>query len=112
MDREKVQLHHSFPKALGGDVNQDLTPMATGRHQDLHREMNQYLKCQMTEIDGKFVDMYPRRGNSGVRVQNNFTDYQRFNAVKGFYDLHQIKYFDVRYQFYKNNGIINKWRPW
>ena len=37
---------------------------------------------------------------------------QRFNAVKGFYDLHQIKYFDARYDFYYNNGIIKEWRPW
>lgn len=34
------------------------------------------------------------------------------NAVKGFYDQHYIKYYDARWQFYKNNGIIYQWRPW
>ena len=45
-------------------------------------------------------------------IQHNFMESQRFNAVKGFYDLHQIKYFDARYDFYYNNGIIKEWRPW
>ena len=61
---------------------------------------------------GKTVDMYPRKGNSGYNVQHNFTDSQRFNAVKGFYDLHPVKYYDARFHFYKNNGIIFQWRPW
>ena len=109
---ERIQRHHSFPKALGGNVNQELTPMSTSRHQNLHREMNQYLKTITTEREGKSYDMFPRKGNSGRIIQHNFMESQRFNAVKGFYDLHQIKYFDARYDFYYNNGIIKEWRPW
>ena len=109
---ERIQRHHSFPKALGGEVNQKLTPMSTSRHQNLHKEMNQYLKTQTTEIDGKVFDMYPRRGNSGRAVRSHFMDPQRFNAVKSFYDRHYIKYFDARYDYYKNNGIMKEWRPW
>lgn len=86
--------------------------MSTSRHQNLHREMNQYLKTITTEREGKSYDMFPRKGNSGRIIQHNFMESQRFNAVKGFYDLHQIKYFDARYDFYYNNGIIKEWRPW
>lgn len=109
---EKMQQHHSFQKALGGDPNQELTPMSTSRHQNLHRDMNSYLKTQTTEIEGKIYDMYPRKGNKGVDVQHNFTYPQRLDAVKNFYDKHPIKYYDARWQFYKNNGIIYQWRPW
>ena len=56
--------------------------------------------------------MYPRRGNSGRAVRSHFMDPQRFNAVKSFYDRHYIKYFDARYDYYKNNGIMKEWRPW
>ena len=109
---EKIQRHHSFPKALGGYVNQELTPMSTSRHQILHREMNQHLMTETTDIEGKIFDMYPRKGNNGRAVRSHFTGYQRFNAVKNFYDQHYIKYYDARYDFYKNNGIIKEWRPW
>lgn len=34
------------------------------------------------------------------------------NSVKGFYDLHPIKYMDVRWDFYRNNGILKQWKPW
>lgn len=109
---EKTHGHHSFPKSLGGAVDQELTPMSASRHQDLHRELNQYLKTQTTEKDGKTVNMYPRKGYDGNAVRKNFSASQRYNAVKSFYDMYPIKYYDARFQFYKNNRIIRQCRPW
>ena len=109
---EKIQRHHSFPIFLEGDPGQVLTPMSTSRHHALHKEMNQYLRTKTKVWDGAIVDMSPRRGNSRYVIQAHFDRDQRFNAVKGFYDEHYIKYYDARWQFYKNNGIIYQWRPW
>ena len=74
--------------------------------------MNKYLKSQAGDVNGITVDMSPRRGNTGGNIQSNFMEEQRFNAIKSFYDLHQIEFFDSRIDFYYNNGIIKLWRPW
>lgn len=109
---EKIQRHHSFPKALGGDPDQKLTPMSTSRHKNLHTDMNLHLKTYTTTDKGKTFDMYPRKGNKGYDVRKRFSEQARFNAVKNFYDLNPIKYYDARFQFYYNNGMLSRWRPW
>ncbi len=83
--------------------------MSRSRHQELHKEMNEYLKGQ-TDMNGNH--MRPQRGNSGRVIQRNFDRPLRQNAMKGFYDLHPLKYWDARYDFYKNNGMTRQWRPW
>lgn len=104
---EKRELHHSYPKFLGGDPNQELTPVSKGRHKTLHKEMYEYLKQQN---DGQGHTMRPTKGNPGRKIQMNFSPDSRLNAAKSFYDMNKYKYFDVRYDFYKNNNL--KWRPW
>lgn len=105
---EKIQQHHSFPKFLGGDVNQKTTSLTESKHQDLHKDLNQYLKKQINE---KGFDMYPRRGNPGIQIRNNFNDIERFNAIKRFYDLHPIEYWKPRWDFYRNNDLFKEWKP-
>ena len=105
---EKTQNHHSFPKFLGGDNEQILTPMETSRHRTLHKELNEYLKTQTS--DDKRYNMFPRKGNSGETIQNNFTDVTRINAAKTFYDSNKWRYWDARFDFYRNNKMI--WKPW
>ena len=104
---EKTQLHHSDPIFMEGDVNQDLTTMSTSRHQELHHDLNNYLYQQ---TDGMGHHMRPQRGNSAEMIQKYFSRSQRLDAMKGFYDLHPIKYWDARYHFYHNNHI--PWLPW
>jgi t-SNARE complex subunit (syntaxin) len=87
--------------------NQTLTKMSTSRHQELHREMNEYLR-QQTDLDGNH--MRPQRGNSGEKIRGIFSRPQRINALKGFYDSHPLKYWDARYKFYHNNHI--RYFPW
>jgi hypothetical protein len=92
---------------MGGDKDQKLTRMSTSRHKNLHKEMNDFLKEQ-TNVNGN--NMYPKKGNSGHNIQNNFSTMERMNALKTFYDSHTVKYFDARYDFYRNNNF--KWMPW
>lgn len=106
---EKRHGHHSNPKFLGGDKDQPLTNMSDSRHIKFHLELNDYLKNILNE-DG--FNMRPTRYNSGTNIRSNFNSEMRFNAVKGFYDLHPIKYWDARWDFYRNNGILNQWRPY
>lgn len=101
-----IQKHHSDPKYMGGDVNQKLTPMSRSLHQELHKEMNEYMRGQ-TDAAGNH--MRPQRGNPAYKIQQNFERPLRLDALKGFYDSHRLKYWNVRYDFYKNNGM--KWRP-
>lgn len=105
---EKTQNHHSFPKFLGGNDKQILTPMETSRHRTLHKELNEYLKTQTS--DDKRYNMFPRKGNPGKDIQKNFTDITRINAAKTFYDSNKWRYWDARFDFYRNNKMI--WTPW
>ena len=56
--------------------------------------------------------MRPQKGNSGEKIINTFSREKRLNAMKGFYDQHPYKYFDARWDFYKNNNMLKRWRPW
>ena len=102
-------MHHSDPKFMGGNANQELTPMSKSRHQQLHPEMNKYL-YNVHDNDGNH--MRPQRGNDQYSIQDNFDSLQRLNALKNFYDLHPIKYWDARFDFYRNNDMLKQWRPW
>jgi hypothetical protein len=80
--------------------------MSESRHHQLHNELNDYLYKQR---DGYGNHMRPQRGNSGHIIQENFSRSLRINAIKGFYDSHRIRYYDARYDFYRNNHI--RWTP-
>jgi RHS repeat-associated protein len=105
---QKIQQHHSFPKFLGGDAKQETTSMTESQHKEFHKDLNQYLKKQ---IDKNGFDMYPRRGNPGAKIQYNFNDVERFDAIKSFYDLHPIRYWKPRWDFYRNNDLWKEWKP-
>ena len=107
---EKIHKHHSYPKFLGGEKGQDLTSMSESRHRELHCESNEHLRNIKSE-DG-IHHMSPQKGNPGKEIRKNFTPETRFNAMKGFYDQHPIKYWDARFDFYRNNDILHSWRPW
>ena len=109
---EKTQNHHSFPKFLGGNDKQILTPMSASRHMKaetgLHQELNKYLN---TITDDYGNTMCPKPGNSGETIRTNFKDINvRINAMKTFYDNNKWRYWDARFDFYRNNKMI--WTPW
>ena len=49
--------------------------------------------------------MRPQPRNSGLQLRTNFNRTQRFEAMKQFYDKNWIKYWDARWDFYKNNNL-------
>lgn len=102
-------MHHSDPMFMGGNANQELTPMSESRHYKLHPEMNKYL-YNVHDNDGNHMAPYP--GNNRFEIQKNFDRPWRINALKGFYDSHPIKYWDARFYFYRNNDMLKQWRPW
>ena len=104
---EETHAHHSFPKFLGGEKRQHLSEITKSRPKNLHKELNLMLK-EIKSQDGN--DMMPRKGNPRRSIQNNFSKPIRFNTIKNFYDSHPFKYWDIRYDFYKNNNL--RWTPW
>ena len=81
--------------------------MSESRHRDLHSDLNEHLS---NITDGQGHHMRPQRGNRALDIQNNFTRLQRLSALKGFYDSYPLKYWDARYDFYRNNNY--RWTPW
>jgi len=49
--------------------------------------------------------MRPQPRNSGLQIRFNFSRTERFDAMKQFYDKNCIKYWDARWDFYKNNNL-------
>ena len=99
---EKIQLHHSDPIFMGGAPDQELTPMSISRHQELHKDLNNFLVEKKNAL-GQHMRPQPR--NSGAKIRFNFSRTQRFDAMKQFYDKNWIKYWDARWDFYKNNNL-------
>lgn len=104
---EKTHRHHSDPKFMEGDPKQKLTTMSESRHIGLHSDLNEHLYLIK---DNEGNHMRPQRGNNGINIRNNFSRPQRIAALKSFYDSHPFKYWDARYDFYRNNHLF--WLPW
>ena len=93
---------------MGGPEKQPLTDMSKSRHKMLHKELNEYLRNQ---TDGEGHHMRPQKGNPGARIRNYFDESSRINALKNFYDSHPLRYWDARYDFYRNTNMLNQWQP-
>jgi len=83
------QLHHSGPMFMGFPRNQTLVRMSTPQHQALHRDMNNFLKGRTNDAG---QNMCPRPGNSGQDIRSNFSQAERFNAVRDFYQQYGNNY--------------------
>lgn len=74
----------------------------------LHKELNEYLRNQ---TDGEGHHMRPQKGNPGWKIIRNFDENTRINILKLFYDSHPLRYWDARYDFYRNTNMLNQWKP-
>ena len=104
---EKRHGHHSDPIFMGGDQKQKLTEMNASKHQQLHKDLSDYL-YQQQDANGKH--MRPQSNNSGSDIQRNFSPQQRQDAMKSFYDANKWKYPGARYDYYRNTGL--RWWIW
>ncbi|MEB3041589.1 RHS repeat domain-containing protein [Capnocytophaga gingivalis] len=88
-----LDLHHAYPKFMGGrNKEQKLVDIAHDDHVQLHRDMNTFLETQTKNIDGEVVSMRPKRGNSGLTIQENFSQSEREAALDEFYKKYGDKY--------------------
>ncbi|MBL7875142.1 MAG: hypothetical protein JNL53_05730, partial [Cyclobacteriaceae bacterium] len=99
--REATQLHHSYPKFLGGPPAQNLTKMTVSQHKMLHKDLNSFLRNIMDDAGSH---MRPQRGNSGARIQLNFSPEHRLGAMRDFYSGPGSKYSKAASDFFTQFG--------
>lgn len=97
---DKVHMHHSDPKFMGGDLKQQLTPMSEIEHRSLHRDLNDFLA---KKTDSKGYHMRPQRGNSGQDIRQNFSRQERIDALSEFYRGPGAKYQKAAGDFFKQH---------
>jgi RHS repeat-associated protein len=97
---EAIELHHSDPKFMGGDVDQELTPMTKSDHQELHQELNDHLEGYK-DADGN--TMRPKKGYPGSDMRNNFPRTDRLKAMADFYKGSGSKYAQAAKDFFKQH---------
>jgi hypothetical protein len=95
--RLAMQNHHSDPKFMGGARNQPLTRMPKEMHDDLHRDLNNFLRDR-TNAAGHH--MRPQSNNSGDQIQLNFSPAERRQAMADFYRQYGDKYVDASRDFF------------
>jgi RHS repeat-associated protein len=92
--------HHSDPKFLGGDAKQPLTTLDDATHRALHKDMNGFLRTKTDEFGNH---MRPQRGNSGDKIQQNFSRSQCIGALCEFYRGPGAKYDRAAADFLKQH---------
>lgn len=99
-----IEGHHSDPVFMGGDPNQELTPMDKDLHrgagESLHNDLNNFLREQTDEAGNH---MRPQRDNSGLKIRDNFNREQRLDALADFYKQFGGKYPDAARDFFKQH---------
>jgi len=103
VEKEAIELHHSDPKFMGGDVDQELTPMTKSEHVELHQDLNEHLEGYK-DANGK--TMRPKRGNSGLKIRGNFTRGERLKALADFYKGGGSKYTQAAKDFFKQHPSL------
>lgn len=94
-----TNLHHSYPKFLGGLKNQKLTKMAADAHKALHKELNAFLRK---------YGMAPSRSNPGRLIRENSSGSQIRKVLTDFYKGPGAKYKEAADDFFKYIENITK----
>jgi hypothetical protein len=95
--RLAMQNHHSDPKFMGGNSRQSLTRMSKEMHDELHKDLNDFLR-QRTNAAGDH--MRPQSNNSGEQIQIRFSTAERRQAMADFYRQYGDKYADAARDFF------------
>ena len=104
-ESSKIEKHHSDPKFMGGEKNQELTEMTQDEHVELHKDLNNHLK----EVKNEFGNnMAPSKSNPGINIRKNFTRSERLNAMSDFYGKFKNKYFKAAEDFFKQHPDLEQ----
>ncbi|MDR3707837.1 MAG: hypothetical protein P4L33_06035 [Capsulimonadaceae bacterium] len=96
-----VEKHHLVPRHLnGGDEAENIIVMPKTQHRELTSDMNKFMR----NVKNDLGDMQARRGNSGEKIQDNFTPEERNNALRRFYAHYKDKYPEAAKQFFAKWG--------
>jgi hypothetical protein len=87
-----TQLHHSFPKFLGGLKNQKLTKMSADLHKALHKELNAFLRR---------YGMTPSKSNPGRLIRENHSGSKIQKVLTDFYNGPGAKFKEAATDFFK-----------
>ena len=101
----QYERHHSYPLFMGGPKAQQLTTMEKSRHRRLHRDLNRHLQGRKyTDPTGR--NMRPTRSNRGVEIREAFSERQRRNAMRDFYNTPRYyrRYRDAAEDFFRQFG--------
>jgi hypothetical protein len=76
---EEVNLHHAWPKYLGGAAKQDLVPLPKSLHDKFHRELDEYLPKWLGTA--YYESLGPTERQQALQVLASHT--QKFDAEHG-----------------------------
>ena len=96
----KKHKHHSWPIFMGGPKKQRLTQMDVKDHQNLHKDMNDYLE---KINDGKGNTMRPKKGYPGKKMRDLFSPEKREQALADYYNGPGKQYTDAATDFFNQN---------
>jgi hypothetical protein len=100
---EATHGHHSDPKFMGGEPKQPLTDLPKSQHEQLHKDLNEFLASKKDQFGNH---MRPQRGNSGAVIRRNFTRQERLNALAEFYKANLAKYPEAAADFFKQHPTL------
>jgi RHS repeat-associated protein len=95
---QQTHQHHSGPVFMGFPQNQQTTPLVRNIHEQLHRELNSFLRTQTNEFG---QHMRPQSNNSCVAIRENFSQQDRFNAMREFYNRYGEQFPQAARDFFR-----------
>jgi RHS repeat-associated protein len=95
---QSTHQHHSGPVFMGFPRNQELTPLTRTVHEQLHRDLNNYLRTQTNELG---QHMRPQSNNSGRDIRENFSSLERWNSLREFYNRYGDQYPTAARDFFR-----------
>ena len=101
--RVGMQNHHSDPKFMGGARKQPLTRMTKEMHDELHRDLNRFLRDR---VDANGNHMRPQSNNPGPQIQRKFSTNERRQAMADFYRQYSDKYADAARDFFAQHPTL------
>lgn len=77
-------------------------------HIDLKRDLNEFLDTKTKAVGNDVVSMRPKRGNSGVKIQRNFSRKECLQALAEFYTKYKKKYPQASADFFAQHPQLQK----
>jgi RHS repeat-associated protein len=104
----RIVQHHSDPVYIGGNPNQQTTPMRQIDHVHLHRVMQLYFQHRARATGNS---MSHSRDNSGLRIRQNFTREELLQEMAGFYNTVGRFWPQAKEDFFRQHPHLITFQP-